>query len=151
MRVRHVSSLLLLQSFLPPASGKKGHEGLLQRRHSAMRFQNNREIPDCSLSRFPTCTHEDSPFHPFSLRPQRMHHRIFRGWSRFCARARALARHPLQMFVCPERWGDFPQTRRPVSRPASLAFCLSASIYFLVIYIFWESAENDSKRIFHRE
>jgi hypothetical protein len=45
-----------------------------------------------------------------SLRPQRWHHRIFREWFRFCARARALARHPLQMFVYPERWGDFPQT-----------------------------------------
>lgn len=34
-------------------------------------------------SRFPTCTHEDSPFHPFSLRPQLLHHRIFRGWFSF--------------------------------------------------------------------
>ncbi len=39
MRVRHVSSLLLLQIFLPPISGGKGPQGLLQRRHSAMRFQ----------------------------------------------------------------------------------------------------------------
>jgi len=51
--------------------------------------------------------------------------------SRFCARARALARHPLQMFVYPERWGDFPQTQRPVSRPASLAYYLLViSLYF---------------------
>lgn len=39
MRVRRVSSLLLLQNFLPLTSGGKGPEGLLQRRHSAMRFR----------------------------------------------------------------------------------------------------------------
>ena len=29
-------------------------------------------IPDCSYFPIPTCTHEDSPFHPLSLRPQLM-------------------------------------------------------------------------------
>jgi len=45
--------------------------------------KNNREIPDSLYSQFPTCTHEGSPFHPLSLRPQRLHHRIFRGWLSF--------------------------------------------------------------------
>ena len=95
-------------------------------------------------SQFPTCTHEDSPFHPFSLRPQLFSCIIALSGNgyRFCASARALARHPLQMFVYPERWGDFPQTFRPVSRPASLAcYSLISHIYFSYIYLFGKQCQ----------
>lgn len=45
----------------------------MQRRHSAKRYQNQPgRFRTARTSRFPTCTHEDSPFHPLSLRPQLM-------------------------------------------------------------------------------
>lgn len=98
----------------------------------------NRAIPDCSF--FPISNLHPRGFAVSSTLPATSAYGIiaFAGDGyRFCARARALARHPLQMFVCLERWGDFPQTRRSGSRPASLAYCLlTCPIYFLIVYIF---------------
>ncbi len=105
--------------------------------------KNNREIPECSF--FPISNLHPRGFAVSSIFPETSAFCIiaFSGdGSRFCARARALARHPLQMFVYPEWWGDFPQTERPVSRPASLAYYLlmfllhfSNYIYFLKSHI----------------
>jgi len=83
MRVRHVSSLLFLQRFPPPISEGNGPEDSCSDGIRLCVSKNNREIPELSSSRFPTCTHEGSPFHPFSLRPQLPHHRIFREWLSF--------------------------------------------------------------------
>jgi len=98
----------------------------------------NRAIPDCSF--FPISNLHPRGFAVSSTLPVTSAYGIiaFAGdGSRFCARARALARHPLQTFVCPERWGDFPQTWRSGSRPASLArYWFPGSIYFLNLYIF---------------
>ena len=101
----------------------------------------NRAIPDCSL--FPISNLHPRGFAVSSTLPATSAYGIiaFAGDGyRFCARARALARHPLQMFVYPERWGDFPQTQRPVSRPASLAYyLLVTSIYFSNYIYFWDA------------
>jgi hypothetical protein len=119
----------------------------LQRRHSAMRFQ--KQSGDSGLLLIPISNLHPRGFAVSSIHPETsaLHHRIYRGWSRFCARARALARHPLQMFVCPERWGDFPQTRRPVSRPSSLALTFNQYI-ILFVYNFLVIIRIEEKKFY---
>lgn len=83
MRVRHVSSLLFLQRFSVTHQWRKWSLRTLTVTAFGYAFPKITGRFRNLFSRFPTCTHEDSPFHPFSLRPQRLHHRIFRGWFSF--------------------------------------------------------------------
>ena len=84
MRVRHVSSLLFLQKFPVTHQWRKWSLRTLAATAFGYAFPKTiGRFRTALYSRFPTCTHEDSPFHPLSLRPQRLHHRIFRGWLSF--------------------------------------------------------------------
>jgi hypothetical protein len=83
MRVRLVSSLLFLQNFLPPISGGKGPKDSCSDGIQLCVSKITGRFRTALNSRFSTCTHEGSPFHPLSLRPQRTYHRIFRAWFSF--------------------------------------------------------------------
>jgi hypothetical protein len=84
MRVRHVSSLLFLQKFPVTHQWRKWSLRTLAVTAFGYAFpKTTGRFRNALSSRFPTCTHEDSPFHPFSLRPQLLHHRTFRGWFSF--------------------------------------------------------------------
>lgn len=88
-------------------------------------------------SQFPTCTHEDSPFHPFSLRPQRSHHRIFRGWSSFLCQSpgsRPTSFTDVRVSGAVGRLSSDPKARQPSS--LSRILLINWPHIFLVIYIF---------------
>ena len=70
MRLRPVSSLLFLQNFLPlTVEGKVTDDSCSDGIQLCVSKAIGR-FRTALNSRFPTCTHEDSPFHPFTLRPQ---------------------------------------------------------------------------------
>ena len=84
MRVRRVSSLLFLQSFLTPTSVRNGPGGLLQRRHSAKRYQN--QSGDSGLLVLPDFQLAPTRIRRFIHSPCDLslwHHRICRGWFSF--------------------------------------------------------------------
>ena len=84
MRVRLISSLLFLQKF--PATHQWRERSWRTLAVTAFGYAFPKitgRFRTALYSRFSTCTHEDSPFHPLSLRPQRMYHRIFRAWFSF--------------------------------------------------------------------
>lgn len=84
MRVRHVSSLLFLQKFSVTHQWRKWFLRTLVVTAFGYAFpKTTGRFRKALFSRFPTCTHEGSPFHPLPLRPQRQHHRTFRGWLSF--------------------------------------------------------------------
>jgi hypothetical protein len=84
MRVRPISSLLFLQNFSATHQWRKRSQRTLAVTAFGYAFPKITGRSRTALySRFSTCTHEDSPFHPLSLRPQRMYHRIFRAWFSF--------------------------------------------------------------------
>ena len=88
-------------------------------------------------SQFPTCTHEDSPFHPLSLRPQRLHHRIFRGWLSFLCQSpgsRPTSFTDVRVSGAVGRLSSDPKARQPSSLSRTLI--IIDPIYFLVLYIF---------------
>ena len=110
----------------------------MQRRHSAKRYQNQPgRFRTARTSRFPTCTHEDSPFHPLSLRPQLMASSHLQGMVIVSVPGRALARHPYRC-SCVRSGGELSSDLK-VRQPSSLSrmLLISGSIYFKPIYIYW--------------
>jgi|ERR1035437_8738777 hypothetical protein len=84
MRVRLISSLLFLQNFPATQQCRKRSLKTLAVTAFSYAFPNiTGRFRTALYSRFSTCTHEDSPFHPLSLRSQRTYHRIFRAWFSF--------------------------------------------------------------------
>jgi hypothetical protein len=137
MRVRHVSSLLLLQKFSATHQWRKRSRRTLAVTAFGYAFPKTTGRFRTALnSRFPTCTHEDSPFHPLSLRPQRLHHRIFRGWFSFlcqCPGSRPTSFTDVRVSGAVGRLSSDPKARQPSSLSRMLV--MNGLIYFLVVYI----------------
>jgi len=129
MRVRHVSSLLFLQRFPPPISEGNGPEDSCSDGIRLCVSKNNREIPELSSSRFPTCTHEVRRFihFPETSASASSH---FQRMVIVSVPGPGLSPDILYRCSCIRSGGEtFLRPRRPVSRPASLAYYLLVTSY----------------------
>jgi hypothetical protein len=103
-------------------------------------------------SRFPTCTHEDSPFHPLSLRPQLMHHRIIRGWFSFLCQgpgSRPTSFTDVRVSGAVGRLSSDQKARQPSSLSRMLP--LDCLYIFFQLYIFFGKPylKKTGKRFFY--